>query len=165
MRARATLFATLAIVALAGCKDSGLPDRNLPIDEATRRPPDALVQAVHPETRAGQAAHGETPADEAHGGAAGSAAMTSRAIRIGDQTFLPAGMPTDVDPALLSQVGAGGGMSFHAVRGDDAPYDRVFMTHPGGRYITYMPVHDDSGDPNARATAQHEGLSGGGAAH
>ena len=162
MRARATLFATIALVALAGCKDSGLPDRNLPYEEAAHRPPDALVQAVHPATRAGGAdAHGGMPMDSAH---AGAAANASRAVTIGEQTFVPAGMPLDIDAALLTQVGAGGGMSFHAVRGDDAPYDRVYMTHPGGRYITYMPVHD-SGEPTARLTTQREGLSGGGAAH
>ncbi|HEX6590247.1 MAG TPA: hypothetical protein VF039_14670 [Longimicrobiales bacterium] len=161
MRARATLFATIAVVAVAGCKDSGLPDRNLPIDEAAHRAPDALVQAVHPETRAGAEGAAAMPTDEAHAGAA----TQSRAITIGEQTFLPAGMPMDVDPALLTQVGAGGGMSFHAVRGDEAPYDRVFMTHPGGRYITYMPVHDDSGDPAARVAAQHDGMASGGAAH
>lgn len=161
MRARATLFATVAVVAVAGCQDLGLPDRNLPIDEASQRPPDALVQAVHPETRAAEPAHGGMPADPAHA----DASMASRAVQIGEQTFMPAGAPHDVDAALLTQVGAGGGMSFHAVRGDDAPYDRVFMTHPGGRYVTYMPVHDLSGDPSARGTTQHDGLSGGGAAH
>ena len=170
MRARVTLFATAAVVALAGCKDSGLPDRNLPFDEAAHRPPDALVQAVHPETRPGSG----MPNDPAHAGATGtvpddaahaSVSMATRPITVGDQTFAASGRPVDMGSASLRQVGGMGGMSFFAAMGDDAPYDRLYMQHGEDGYIVYMPVHDASGGPAARQAAANRGLEEGPAAH
>ena len=165
MRARATLIATAAIAALAGCKDSGLPDRNLPFDEAAHRPPDALVQAVHPETRAGgmpddpthAGATGAMPNDAAHG----AMSMATRPITVGEQTFAASGQPVDMGAAALRQVGGMGGMSFFAAQGDDAPYDQLYMQHGDAGYVVYLPVHDASGDANARQAVADEGLAGG----
>ena len=166
MRARITLLATTAaIVGLAGCKDSGLPDRNLPFDEAAHRAPDSLVMAVHPETRPGAEAHaaGGMPQDEAH---AGETSMATRPIAIGDQTFVASGQPSSMDAGGLSQVGNVGGMGFFAATGDEAPYDRLYMAHGDAGYITYMPVHDSSGDAAQRqATFEHSLESGATAAH
>ena len=157
MRARATLLATsAAILTLAGCKDSGLPDRNLPFEEAEHRAPDALVQAVHPDTRPG------ADAADPHG----AMSMATRPITVGEQTFVAAGTPITMDAAGLSQVGSVGGMSFMAAPGDDAPYDRLYMAHGDQGFVVYEPVHDATGDPNARAAASAAGMeSGGGAAH
>ena len=177
MRARATLFATaIAVVGLSACKDSGLPDRNLPLDEAAHRPPDALVQAVHPETRPGggmpndptHAAAAGMPADEVHAAMPDDAAhagvsMATRPITVGEQTFVAAGRPVNMDAASLRQVGGMGGMSFSAARGDDAPYDRLYLSHGTNQYVVYEPVHDASGDPNARAATMQHGLESGAA--
>ena len=160
MSARVAMIAVaLVAVAANGCKDSGLPDRNLPFDEAAHRPPDALVQAVHPDTRA--RAHA-SEADRAHAGA--GVAMGARPITIGDQTFAPAGQPRSVDAASLAAVGGSGAMSFSAARWDSPPYDALYLAHPGGTYVTYLPVHDDGGDPNARAAAAESGMHRGAAA-
>lgn len=158
MRARATLIATAAVVSLAGCKDSGLPDRNLPFDEAAHRPPDALVQAVHPETRPGAG----MPDDPAHAGVS----MATRPVTIGEQTFAASGRPVDVGTGSLRQVGGMGGMSFFAAMGDDAPYDQLYMQHgEDGGYIVYTPMHDATGDPAARQSVADRGLEEGPAAH
>jgi len=165
MRARVTLLATIAaIVGVAGCKDSGLPDRNLPFDEAAHRPPDALVQAVHPETRAGAdaSAAGGMPQDDAH---AGAASMATRPIAIGEQTFVASGHPSSMDAGALSQVGNVGGMGFFAATGDEAPYDRLYMAHGEAGYITYMPVHDGGDASQRQATFEHSLESGATAAH
>ena len=153
MKARASLFAA-TIIALAGCKDSGLPDRNLPIDEAQHRAPDALVQAVHPESRP------EAEGAEAHAGMS----MATRPITIGGQTFAASGTPASMDAAGLTQVGSVGGMGFFAARGDDAPYDRLYMAHGEQGYVTYVPMHD-SGDPVARQEVARRALEGGAASH
>ena len=151
MRARISLLATTAaIVGLAACKDSGLPDRNLPFDEAAHRAPDALVQAVHPETR-------PDAGTDAHGGMS----TATRPIAIGEQTFVAAGQPSNMDAAALTRVGGVGGMSFFAATGDDAPYDRLYMAHGDQGYITYMPLHDASGDPAERQGAAQRVLDGG----
>lgn len=156
MRARASLFATVAIVGLGACKDSGLPDRNLPIDEAQHRAPDALVEAVHAESR--------PAADAAHG--AGVMTDGTRPITIGDQIFAASGRPMPMDAAGLTQVGSVGGMGFFAGRDDTAPYDQLYMAHGESGYVTYVPVHDDSGDPAARqATLERALESGGTSAH
>ena len=155
MKARATLFATVALVGLSACKDSGLPDRNLPIEDAEHRAPDALVQAVHPESRP------EAEGADAHGGLS----MATRPVTIGDQTFAASGMPATMDASGLTQVGTVGGMGFFAARGDGAPYDVLYMAHGESGYVAYTPVHDD-GDPSARQEALQQALeNGGGAAH
>ena len=156
MKARATLLATsTAILALAGCKDSGLPDRNLPLEEAEHRAPDALVQAVHPETRPDDGA-------DAHG----AMSMATRPITVGEQTFIASGTPVTMDAAGLSQVGSVGGMSFMAAPGDEAPYDRLYMAHGDQGVVVYEPLHDATGDPNARLETSAHGMeSGAGSAH
>lgn len=154
MRARATLLATsAAMLFLVGCKDSGLPDRNLPFAEAEHRAPDALVQAVHPETR---------PADGAD--AHGAMSMATQPITVGEQTFVASGTPVSMDAAGLMQVGSVGGMGFMAAPGDEAPYDRLYMAHGDQGFVVYEPLHDASGDPNARLEASAAGMQSGGAA-
>ena len=172
MRARASLLATTAVLALGACKDSGLPDRNLPIDEAAHRPPDALVQAVHPDTRPGGGmpadptpaaaaeGHAAMPNDPAHAGVS----MATRPVTVGEQTFIASGMPVSMGAGSLRQVGGMGGMAFFAANGDAAPYDRLYLAHGTNGYVVYEPVHDASGDPNARAAAAEHTMSGGSSA-
>lgn len=146
MRARVTLIAT-ALIALAGCDDLGLENRNYPHEQAAHRPPDALVQAVHPETRPGPA----TP--DAH-------TTSARPVSVAGQTFMAAGAPQRVEAAALRQVGGGAAGSFSAAAWDEPPYDRLYLSHPGGLYVPYLPVYD-SGDPAARSAAGRQALEGG----
>jgi len=130
------------------------------------------VQAVHPETRAGHEGNG-MPDDEAHAGVErqasaaghGGDALAGRPITVGEQTFVAASQPVVMAAGTLRPVGGAGGMSFSAAVGDEAPYDRLYLAHPGGTYVTYMPLHDATGDPSARAAAMDHGLDGGAAAH
>lgn len=156
MNARATLIVSSAILALGGCKDSGLPDRNLPLDQAEHRAPDALVQAVHPLSRAGST--------DAQAGSHDTT-MVARPITVGGQVFQASGMPTRMSAGSLRAVGGGAavGGSFSAATWDEPPYDQLYLAHPGGLHITYLPVHD-SGDPAARAQAGRDAVEGGPAA-
>ena len=155
MRARAPLVATSAAVfALAGCKDLGLENRNYPHEQAAHRPPDALVMAVHPETR------------PAHVPAAAPHETMVRPISVGGQLFMASGGAGYVPGIELKQVGGGPTGAVSAAAWDEPPYDRLYLSHPGGLYISYLPVYDDSGDPAARlATAKHTLESGAPAAH
>ena len=155
MRARATLVATSAAVfALAGCKDLGLENRNYPHEQAAHRPPGALVQAVHPETRP---AH--VPATAPH-------ETMARPISVGGQTFMASGGAGRIPSIALKQVGGGAAGAVSAAAWDEPPYERLYLSHPGGLYVSYLPVHDDTGDPAARnAAAQHALESGAPAAH
>ena len=153
MRVRASLIAAAAAALVAvGCRDSGLPDRNLALEDARHRAPDALVQAVHPETN--PALHGA--AAEAHG-----AGMTSGPVTVGGQTFQAAGRPIALGDASLRSVGTSAmGGTFSAAAWDEPPYDRLYLAHPGGTYLEYLPVHE-SGDPASRLEAGRRTLEGG----
>ena len=154
MRVRASLIAAAgAALVAAGCRDSGLPDRNLALEDARHRAPDALVQAVHPETN--PALH-IAAADEAHG-----TSMTTGPVTVGEQTFQAAGRPIPMSDASLRSVGTSAmGGTFAAAAWDEPPYDRLYLAHPGGTYLEYLPVHE-SGDPAARLEAGRRTLEGG----
>src|SRR5687768_11971278 len=92
MKVRATLIVSSTIFALGACKDSGLPDRNLPLDQAEHRAPDALVQAVHPNAGVPAAA----PAGEGH-----EPTMIARPITVGGQVFQASGMPARMSEGSL----------------------------------------------------------------
>ena len=148
MRARSTLAAaSAALFAIAGCKDSGLPDRNLPHEEAAHRPPAALVQAVFPETNPRNremAAH----------------AAMAQPISVAGGTFMASGGVGSAPSSLLRQVGSGAGGAFFAAAWDEPPYDRLYLAHPGGLYVSYLPLYGGGGDPAARAAAQVRTLQG-----
>lgn len=154
MRARAILItAVTAVFAMAGCRDSGLPDRNLALEDAAHRAPDALVQAVYPQYGAARSA-----SDAA---AHGDASMASRPITVGEQTFQASGRPVRLSGTALTAVGAGPmGGTFSAATWDEPPYDRLYLAHPGGTYVEYLPVHGGD-DPTARLEAGRHTLEGG----
>lgn len=152
MRARSTLVAAAAaVLVMAGCRDSGLPDRNLALEDAEHRAPDALVQAVYPQYGA---ASGQSAA-------ASHEAMASRQITLGEQTFQASGRPVHLGGTTLTPVGTGAmGGTFSAAIWDEPPYDRLYLAHPGGTYLEYLPVHAD-GDPAGRLEAGRRTLEGG----
>ena len=92
---------------LAGCQDMGLED-NLPLGEATDRPPSELVQAVYRP----QEVQGPT-------------------LIIDGRRWVPAGAPLTVSADELRPIGSSDGSTFYARSWDDAPYDAVFTRMPG----------------------------------
>ena len=94
------LSALLAGALAFGCRDNGLPDRNLPLDQAENRTP------AYP---AYQAYQGEVPVLEV----AGSRWQATAPIET-------------IEARLLTAVGNAQGTPVYALNWDKAPYDRLF---------------------------------------
>ncbi|HSJ06167.1 MAG TPA: hypothetical protein VK936_05655 [Longimicrobiales bacterium] len=92
-------IAVTAVVGLAGCKDSGLPDRNLPIDQARHR--EFGYPAYQPTADNPPVAH------------AGRHWIRSLPLE-----SIPAG--------LLEPVGGADGLQLYALRGSRPPYTRLY---------------------------------------
>lgn len=88
-----------ATVGLAACKDSGLPDRNLPIDDARHR--EFRYPAYQPTADNQPVAH------------AGRHWIRSLPVE-------------SIPSSLLEPVGGEGGMQLYAVRGSRPPYSRLY---------------------------------------
>lgn len=96
---RAGMLALACVATLAGCRDSGLPDRNLPLEEARHR------QFSYPAY--------QPLADNAPIAAAGRHWLRSSAVET-----IPA--------AMLEPVQGTDGTPLYAVRGSRAPYARLY---------------------------------------
>lgn len=133
------ITALAATTALTACQDVGLPDRNLPFEEARDRPGSALVRAVHDE-----------PARDT--------ALT-RPVAIGDRIYMAAGRTVRLSADQLQSVGSTGGRAYSALAWDDAPYDRLFTPalQPGEwRELRIAPTIGPAREPNAEAAAHAE---------
>jgi len=87
-----------SILALAGCRDSGLPDRNLPLDQAEQR---ALPYSLHEPAPAG-------------------------GIRYDGAEWVVAGRPMQISASLLVPVEVEGGEAW-ALATDAPPRDRLYV--------------------------------------
>ncbi|HSJ24607.1 MAG TPA: hypothetical protein VK929_08070 [Longimicrobiales bacterium] len=96
---RTGLLALASVAVLTGCRDSGLPDRNLPLEEARHR------QFSYPAY--------QPVADNAPVAAAGRHWLRSSAVET-------------IPSAMLEPVQATGGTQLYAVRGSRAPYARLY---------------------------------------
>jgi hypothetical protein len=114
---RAGATALLTVILATGCVDSGLPGKNLPLEEARHREwryplyqaavqPSGLPDLIHFD--------GSTWALQSHGWP-----------EMGIATTLTR------DPSMLEVV-SGGSAAFQALRWDEAPYDRLFLRAPSG---------------------------------
>jgi hypothetical protein len=102
--------ALAAGVLLGGCRDSGLPGRNTPVEEAmTGTSPYPLYEAADPRMPGGPAI-----------------------FTVGEQRWLSQSGSVAVPRRLLRPVGATGGYQIHALTWDDAPYGMLFATAPNG---------------------------------
>jgi hypothetical protein len=110
---RVALAAVAVVLGLAACKDSGLPDRNLPIEEARQR------QYGYP---------AYTPAaDPAPVAAAGRNWVRSAALE-------------SIPAHLLVPVSGAEGTQLYAVRGTRAPYSRLYGPAEGGMWAPYLRI-------------------------
>jgi hypothetical protein len=97
--------ATLAAFATAGCRDSGLPDRNLPLADAeTRRFSYEVYQ----------------PRDEAE-----------TVFRHDQADWVVAGEPQRIPASHLVSAGSAEGRALFALVTDAAPYDRLYVETAG----------------------------------
>jgi hypothetical protein len=113
-------------IGLGGCVDSGLPGKNLPLEEARVKP---FRYSVYDAT-------GNLPAAEVNG-----------------QTWRAVGPPEPVAAALLVPVVATGAHDVFALATDRLPYDRLYV-RTGTMYSPYARV--DGGTPGAQpAEAAH----------
>jgi hypothetical protein len=108
----------LVLVALTGCRDSGLPDRNLPLQEAEQR------QWRYPLYASG---------------------VTSSTIRHDGADWAIAGAPVVAPARMFAAVGGEGGRTVHALTNDSPPYDRLYLqTDTGWRPYARIPQSGDT---------------------
>jgi hypothetical protein len=113
--ARACVTAALCVIGLAGCKDNGLPNKNLPIEEARHR-------ELNPYP-AYQPMAGTTP------------------VAVGGRDWMPS-LPVEQIPArLLQPVGSVEGTALYALRGDAAPYGSLYASEGGNRWRPYLRIN------------------------
>jgi hypothetical protein len=94
--------AMLVAAAFTACRDSGLPDRNLPLEEARTRP---FRYSTYD-------AAGDLPA-----------------VTVGERQWLAAGAPMHIPDRLLTPLAGG---SVYALATDAEPYTRLFVRSPSG---------------------------------
>jgi hypothetical protein len=110
-RVRLPLLALACAAGLAACRDSGLPDRNLPYDEARTR-------------QYGFTAYQPT---------AGNAP-----VALAGRHWIRS-LPVETIPdRLLEPVGMADGTQLHAVRGSRAPYSRLYARVGPDRWAPYL---------------------------
>jgi hypothetical protein len=114
-RARRALLKMAVVVGcgatLAGCRDSGLPGKNLP-----------LQQARHREFR--YPAYQRSPEN-----------VPVAAV---GYHWIPGPPPETIPERLLTPVGAAGGQTLYAPRGQQAPHSRLYARASDGRWRPYV---------------------------
>lgn len=110
---RVGTMAILSLIAAAGCVDSGLPDRNLPLETARERP---FRYPVYD----------------------GSANIPP--VTYAEQTWRAAGPPIDIPDRLLTRVsGATGAEAVYTLVTDAAPIRRLYV-RTDSRYVPLAPT-------------------------
>jgi hypothetical protein len=107
-------MAALGFALAAGCVDSGLPDRNLPLEEAEHRPFRYQVYDVRPEAEA--------------------------IVHHDDSDWAVAGAAERIPASALVPAGAGGSQALFSLASDAAPFDRLYMESEGG-WIPLARIH------------------------
>jgi len=90
----------LAILSVAACTDSGLPGKNLPLDEAESKPMEYSLY---------------------------DGASNVPAVRFGDHVWLAAGPTEQIQEHLLARVGDDSGRDVFALVTDPAPHTRLYV--------------------------------------
>jgi len=99
VKRRQIMLAISAILVFAACRDSGLPGKNLPLEEARSR--------VFPYSTY-------------------DAASNVAPVKIQDRTWMVAGPPISIDARLLRAV-AGADREVFALATDSEPYTRLYV--------------------------------------
>lgn len=105
------LTALLCVVGLSACRDNGLPDRNLPLDEARNRE---------------------------YGYPVYERATNAAPIAFGGRHWIRTMPVEEVPSRLLVQVGNAEGTLLFARRGEDAPHSRLYSPAGNNRWIAYV---------------------------
>lgn len=98
----------LAAAAMAACKDSGLPGRNTPIDEALN------AEWRYPLYQSADAAAG--------------------ALQLDGQRWVPSQTTVAIPQRLLRPVATSARGQLHALTWDQQPYTRLYLAAPGGEW-------------------------------
>lgn len=117
MRSRAAArlaVALLCATTLTACRDNGLPDRNLPLDEARHR---ELRYPVYESSRA------------------------VAPVALGGRHWVPAAPAESVPARMLVQVGNAEGTLLFARRGEAAPYARLYAPVGTDRWLPYVRIN------------------------
>jgi hypothetical protein len=110
-QARIWLLALVCAAAMSACRDNGLPDRNLPLEEARAR------EFRYP---AYQASENNAP------------------VAMGGRHWIRS-LPVETVPArMLVQIGNAEGTPLYALRGQQAPYSRLYSPVSQDRWMTYL---------------------------
>jgi hypothetical protein len=108
---RVCLVALVSAAAVSACRDNGLPDRNLPLDQAQQRQFGYTV--YQPST--------DTPA-----------------LAMGGRHWIRS-LPVETIPAhVLVPVGSADGTQLYARRGEEAPYSRLWEQVAPDRWAPYL---------------------------
>jgi hypothetical protein len=111
---RSAVALAAGLLVAGGCHEGGLPDRNLPLQEARHREYGYPVY--------------QPVADNPQVAAAGRHWMRT--------------VPVETIPArLLSPVATADGVSLYAVQGHRAPYSRLYAQVGEDRWVPYVPVN------------------------
>jgi hypothetical protein len=121
------LAAVVAALALAGCKDSGLPGMNLPLQVAEHKPTPYVLY---------------TPA---------AASGQRQVLEMDGEHWLLTSAEEAIPDALLGPAGAAGEGEPRALAWDSPPYDRLYQRTPEGRYRSLVRI--PRVDPAAARTA------------
>ena len=108
---RVWLMAMVCVTVLSGCRDNGLPNRNLPLAEAQQR--EFRYQVYEP-------------------------GQNSPALAMGGRHWVRS-LPVETVPArMLVQVGTVDGTQLFALRGEEAPYSRLYSPVSQNRWSPYL---------------------------
>ena len=111
---RLARVSVLVSACLLGCRDNGLPDKNLPLDEARLRYPNAYLSY-------------EPLAD-------------ATPVALGGGHWMPS-LPVETFPArLLEPAGTAEGVELYVRRGDQAPYGVVYAAAGENRWRPYRRI-------------------------
>lgn len=108
---RAGLLAIACAAGLPACRDNGLADRNLPLDEARNR--EYGYQVYHSE-------------------------MATRPVAVGGRHWMRSQTEETIARHMLEPVGAAEGTQLFARRGEEAPYSRLYSPVAEDRWAIYL---------------------------
>lgn len=125
MRGR-TILALAGALAGAACVDSGLPGKNLPLEQAMQKaPPYTLYETA-------------TPTEPmAAGIAVAGRAWTGTSAHHPPLGLVPG---SELPARYLSQIGAIEGAAVYALAWDESPFDHLYARLPAGEWRVFSPL-------------------------
>ena len=108
------LIVLIGVLALAGCKDNGLPGKNLPLAEARHR------ETSYP-------LYERTP--------------DAQPVAAAGLNWMPSQTVEQIPDAMLEPVGNAGDTPLFAVRSDEPPYDRLYAPVASGEWRPFLSLH------------------------